>query len=210
MVTILTRQSASGFFIKQASLALILVLASVTGKAASAAEHRLVLDPDATKIRFFLGATLHTVEGSARLVEGKMQFDPSIGSLTGLVRVDARSATTGIGMRDSTMHGDVLESERFGEIVFRPERLLQSGGGSGKREVAVEGRLLIHGSEHRLRIPAEVVLEGSRMRVHARFIVPYAQWGMNDPSTFLLRVSKSVEVVVDGVGTLEPPVADSE
>ncbi len=41
--------------------------------------------------RFFLGATLHTVEGSVRLSEGEIHFDPDRRSATGDARVDARS-----------------------------------------------------------------------------------------------------------------------
>jgi polyisoprenoid-binding protein YceI len=168
-----------------------------------AADRTLLLDPNATKIRFVLEATLHNVEGSARLVEGKIRFDLERGSAGGIVRVDARSATTGIQMRDTTMHAEVLESERFPEVVFIPERLVEGRGEPSKRSLNVEGRIKIHGVEQSLTIPLETTVDQKRVRLQGRFVLPYVKWGMKDASTFLLRVGKTVEVHIDAVGMLD-------
>ena len=178
----------------------------LVGSFAHAADRVLLLDPNATKIRFVLEATLHNVEGTARLVEGKIQFDLERGSAAGIVRVDARSATTGIQMRDTTMHAEVLESERFPEVVFVPERLADGRGEPSKRGFNVEGRIKIHGVEQSLTIPLETTVEGKRVRLQGRFVLPYIQWGMKDVSTFLLRVGKTVEIYIDAVGILDPPL----
>ena len=170
---------------------------------AYAADRTLLLDPNATKIRFVLEATLHNVDGSARLVEGKIQFDLERGSAAGIVRVDARSATTGIQMRDTTMHAEVLESERFPEVVFIPERLVERRGEPSKRSLNVEGRIKIHGVEQSLTIPLETTVDEKRVRLQGRFVLPYVKWGMKDVSTFLLRVGKTVEVHIDAVGMLD-------
>ncbi|HWP56790.1 MAG TPA: YceI family protein [Candidatus Acidoferrales bacterium] len=161
------------------------------------------MEPEATKIRFVLQATLHEVAGSARLTEGKIRFDLERGSAAGVVRVDARSATTGIGMRDRRMHAQVLESERFPEIRFVAERVRGLGGGSPKRSGAVEGRISIHGVERPLALPIEAAVDEKRACLRSRFVIPYVEWGMKDVSTFMLWVGKTVEVRVDACGTVD-------
>lgn len=46
---------------------------------AIAGEHLLALDPGSTEIRFRLGATLHSVEGTARLVGDTIRCGPRRG-----------------------------------------------------------------------------------------------------------------------------------
>jgi polyisoprenoid-binding protein YceI len=170
------------------------------------AERTLTLDPAQTKIRFVLEATLHNVEGAARLVEGRIMFDPERGTAVGVVRVDARSASTGIGMRDSKMHADVLESERFPEIVFFPERLVAMEGDASRRRLSVEGRIRIRTAERAFAIPVEAEIHDRRVRIRGSFVIPYVRWGMTDVSTFLLRVGATVEVHIDAAGMLDLPL----
>ena len=51
---------------------------------------------------------------------GTLQLDPGAGTLTGEIVVDAKSGDTGSKMRDGKMHREVLESEQYPEITFRP------------------------------------------------------------------------------------------
>jgi len=192
-------------FVYSSALAVLLI-----SSAAAAAPRTLLLDAKTTQIRFFLEATLHTVEGRAPLVEGNIQFDLERGTANGAVRIDARSATTGNGIRDATMHANVLESQRFPEIAFLPERISEVRGNSRQRGATVHGRIKIHGGEHPFAIPVEADVDQSRIRIRARFVLPYVQWGMKDESTFLLRVGKTIAVDIDAVGTLDLPLLDAQ
>jgi polyisoprenoid-binding protein YceI len=166
---------------------------------------RLTLDPEATRITFTLGATLHTVEGTARLAEGMLIFDPESGNVSGEVVVDATSADTGNNGRDEDMHAKVLNSDRFPDIVLRPRRLEGDFDPAGSSQVRLTGEMEIHGSRHPVRLPAELTVEGRRLSAHLTFTIPYVEWGMTDPSKFILRVDKEVEVEVEAVGELESP-----
>ncbi len=172
-------------------------LAAAGAAALSAAERQVDLDPAASKIAFTLGATLHTVRGSARPESGWVAFDPATGRMDGEIVVDARSAETGNRKRDRDMHEKVLESEDHPRFVFRPQSFEGELAAAGASRVTVRGRLEIHGGEHPLAVPAEVTVEGSRVGVVATFEVPYVEWGMRDPSKLFLRVAKSVEVAVE-------------
>ncbi len=187
-----------------AAATLMAVAAAAVVAPLAADERRVVFDPGSSKISFTLGATLHKVEGSAGLESGRIVFDPATGRLEGEIVVDARSAETGNRKRDRDMHEKVLESAEHPRIVFRAEVLEGELAAAGASRVTVRGRLEIHGGEHPLEVPAEVAVDGDRLRLAATFAVPYVEWGMRDPSKFLLRVAKSVEVAVELEGALSP------
>ncbi len=183
-----------------------LLLALALAAPPARAETRLLqLDPGATRIGFTLKATLHTVEGTAKLLRGAIRFDPAGGSAAGEIVADARSTTTGVASRDARMHSDVLESERFPTIVLRPERLEVTRRDERSAEIELRGVMEIHGSSHPVVLPARLSASGDHVTIESRFVVPYVAWGMKDPSSFLLRVAPQVTVEVHTEGTLAPP-----
>lgn len=184
-----------------------LLLAAVLAGCAplGAAEGVLRLDAEATTIAFTLGATLHTVEGSFDLVRGEIRFDPATGEAGGSVVVDVTSGDTGKKGRDEDMHQKVLESSEYPRAVFTPESFDGEIAPDGTSSITLEGTLTLHGSEHPVTLPTEVSVDGDRVEATGGFRVPYVEWGMKDPSKFLLRVDKHVDVTVDVVGRLEAP-----
>ena len=165
------------------------------------------LDPQHTTINYTLGDALHTVHGTFRLKQGSLRLDrspgdPASGKLTGEIIVDARSGESGSGMRDHKMHREVLESDRYPEIAFRPDRVDGTVALHGKSSVRVHGIFTIHGSDHELTVPAEVEVFPDHWTATLHFAVPYANWGMKNPSTFFLRVSESVDIDLTTGGTV--------
>jgi polyisoprenoid-binding protein YceI len=183
-------------------LALILVLGGVVSPAL-AAEQVLRLDPDATMVTFSLGSTLHTVHGELVLEEGVIVFDDETGKASGRVIIDATSAKTGNQKRDKKMHNKVLDSGTFPEIVFSPKniegRLVVSGSGP----IILSGTVTLHGEKHPISIHAEVAWQSNQLTAIFEVPVPFVEWGLQDPSVFLLRTDKTVVVEVTARGTLE-------
>ncbi|MBI2214659.1 MAG: YceI family protein [Acidobacteria bacterium] len=169
---------------------------------ASAAERTLTLDPAASRVDFRLGATGHDVEGSFRVEGGSLTFDDATGAMSGEIRVDAKSARTGNGSRDKTMHGDVLESVRFPLFTFKAQKLEGHVADAGTSQVKLHGVLSIHGAEHAFVMPASVDVKDSKVSATSTFAIPFIEWGMHDPSLLFLRVKKSVAVTVTANGTL--------
>jgi polyisoprenoid-binding protein YceI len=164
----------------------------------------LRLDPGTTRVGFTLQATLHTVECTIPLKEGTITFDAAGGVASGRLVLDATGAKTGNASRDRTMQAKVLESARFPEIVFTAQRVEIRVDASGQGTVTLLGTLAIHGGEHPFTIEARVRREGERAFAEGDLTVPYVAWGMTDPSAFLLRVAKEVQVHFAAVGTLTP------
>lgn len=112
--------------------------------------------------------------------------------------MDARSAETGIAARDARMHSEVLESERYPEIVFEASRIELLEKSAGDARFILHGELSIHGSVHLIALRAHAVsVSGDAVRVTSEIELPYVEWGMKDVSTFLLRVAPNVTVSLD-------------
>ena len=172
---------------------------------AAAQDFAMQFDPQRTTINFTLGDVLHTVRGTFHLKQGSLRLDAPLGKLTGDIVVDATSGESGNGMRDRKMHREVLESERYPQVVFRPDRFEGVVSPQGKSSVRVHGLFTIHGSDHELMVPAEVEVSADHWTATMHFAVPYAKWGMKNPSTLFLRVNESVDIDVTAVGTFTRP-----
>jgi len=171
---------------------LILLLASVIWSAAQ--QRTLQLDPSKSSIDFTLDAVLHSVHGKFHAKPGALAFDPASGSISGEIRVDAKSGETGNGMRDRKMHKDVLESERYPEISFSPDRVEGAVASQGTSQVMVHGIFRIHGVDREITVPAEIEVSPDSWSAKVHFTIPYVKWGMKNPSTLFLRVSDAVEI----------------
>lgn len=179
-----------------------------TAVPAAAEPLTLTLDLEESVVRFTLGATLHTVRGSFRIESGELTFDPATGEVSGRVVMDATSGNTGNRKRDRDMHVKVLESEQYPDVVFLATRFEGVFQPAGESEVTLHGTVRIHGSEHEIAIPATVEVEttddgGRRLKATGTFVVPYVEWGMENPSKFLLRVDKTVEVTIQAEGRIK-------
>jgi len=159
----------------------------------------LAIDPAQTKVEFTLGSLLHTVHGNFQLKRGTLSFDPQSGKAHGELVVDAASGESGSPARDKRMHASILESAKYPEITFRPDRVDGKVAPDGKSQVQLHGVFAIHGVEHEILLPAAVDAAAGQYSVSATFEVPYVKWGMKNPSTLLLRVNDKVEIAIHTV-----------
>lgn len=167
----------------------------------------LKLDPAQSKLHWSLGSTLHTVHGTFALKRGAMRFDPSSGKASGEFAADATSGESGNESRDKKMHGEILESARYTEVIFRPDRIDGKVLAQGSSSLEVHGTFLLHGSEHELTVPVQAELTGNHWKGSSQFSVPYIQWGLKSPNTFLLKADPAVEIELEMSGTLKASAA---
>jgi polyisoprenoid-binding protein YceI len=185
------------------TLLVLLLLASLTVRARGQ-ELTLQFEPSTTSITFTLGDLVHTMHGSFNLKSGEVKYDPATGAVHGILVVDATSGQSRNRIRDRRMHREILESARYPEIIFRPDRIEGNIANPGTSTVQVHGIFSIHGADHEIVIPVKVQVFANHWIADAHFTVPYVQWGIKNPSTFLLRVSESVEVDVHATGVNLP------
>ena len=169
---------------------------------AFAAQLNLELDPAKTKIDWILAGNVHTVHGTFQLKQGHIFMDPVSGAIRGDLVVDAASGESGNSTRDKRMNKEILESQRFQEIRFTPKKVEGPVNVAGHSSMRVSGTFLIHGTAHELTIPMDVTFSGGGVTGTGKFSVPYVDWGMKDPSNFLFKVDKAVDVEITVVGKL--------
>jgi polyisoprenoid-binding protein YceI len=163
----------------------------------------LELDPAQCAVHWTLGTTLHTVHGTFALKKGSVQLDPATGKASGEILVSATSAESGNDSRDKKMHKDVLESGRYPEIVFRPDRFEGKLAQEGPCSLSVHGTFLLRGAEHEMTVSVQGELSGDRWTGRAKFGIPFLDWGLKNPSTFFLKVNHTVDIDLELKGKLQ-------
>ena len=170
------------------------------GGLSSAQQKKLELDPSQGRVEFTLGDVLHTVHGTFHFKRWTMQFDPATGAASGELVVDATSGDSGSKARDRKMHKEILESDKYPEFVFVPQRIRGNLSMEGSSQIQVDGLMNMHGGSHPLTMDIHVTITAGVATADATFIVPYVSWGLKNPSTFILRVNDKVEMAVHVAG----------
>jgi len=184
------------------SLLQLACIALLPAATASSLPQSLQLEPLSTKVEFTLPSLLHTVHGEFKLKRGSIQLDPATGKASGELVVDATSGESGSSGRDRRMHKDILQSDKFPEIVFRPDRVEGKVLPQGASQVQLHGIFSIHGADHEIFVPLEVQASEGQYTTIGHFSVPYVKWGMKNPSTLMLRVNDTVEIKIETVAKM--------
>lgn len=192
-----------------AAFVLIVILAAAApapaqqGTPARASEIVLTLDPAQSTVHWIVDSTLHTVHGTFALRSGTVHFDPETGKASGEIIVFAPSGESGSSARDKRMHKEILETEKYPSVIFRPTQIDGKVGPTGASDVKLRGVFSIHGADHDVIAQVHADLAGDHWKGTSKFEVPYVQWGIKDPSNFLLKVKPVVEVELEMTGEIK-------
>jgi polyisoprenoid-binding protein YceI len=198
------KRRRSSFRNRSPYIAVFLAVQSVAAAAHGQTQKVTVrFDPAATEIHWTLSGNTHTTHGTFRLKGGQVTFDPATGAAQGELLVELATGESGNSGRDSKMQTDVLESAKYPQAFFHPTSIRGNLKSGATQAVTAEGTFNIHGADHPLKLELQVKLVGSQATATTHFTVPYVAWGMRDPSSFVLRVGKEVDINVVAHGTVE-------
>ncbi len=170
----------------------------LTNTAAYAEQVHLQFERARTHVQYSVDSTLHTIHGTFDLKQGAIDYDLATGKASGELVIDATSGKSGSDGRDGRMHKAVLESGKFPEIKFVPDRVEgQVGAGGAESEVRLHGQFLLHGATHEITMTAKVRKADGVLKTTATFAVPYVQWGLKSPSNFLLKVEDKTQIHIE-------------
>ena len=163
---------------------------------------KLSLDINRSEVHFTLNDKLHSVNGTFRVQQGEVSFDTATGKANGSILVDALSGKSGNSFRDRRMLNDELRTPEFKTVAFAPTRFTGTFNPTGDSSLQVHGVFTLIGTPHEIDVPMLVQVNGQQIHAVGSFVIPYVQWGLKDPSTFMIKVEKEVHVDLDFSGTL--------
>jgi polyisoprenoid-binding protein YceI len=176
--------------VHSALVALPLILTS----GAFAQHQTFAVNPEASQVAFALAGSGHHVNGTFHVQSGSIDFDPTAHTIAGSVVVAAGTGDSGEKSRDKKMNSDVLDVPKYSEITFAPKSYEGTIAPTGDSSIQVTGVFTLHGTPHDLTVPMQIHIEAGALTAKTRFIVPYVKWGLKDPSVFILKVAKEVDI----------------
>jgi polyisoprenoid-binding protein YceI len=187
--------------LKRAALA---ILPLVFASSAFAQHQTLTVNPDTSQVSFFLGGADHGTHGVFHVQSGMVDFDRTMPSMSGSIVVSAASGDTGNKSRDHKMTTEVLDVAHFADVTFAPQSYQGTILASGDSSIQVTGVFTLHGTPHTITVPLQIHIDGATCTAKTHFTVPYVKWGLKDPSIFILKVAKEVDVDLTLTGRLNP------
>jgi polyisoprenoid-binding protein YceI len=167
------------------------------------AQHQtFTVNPNTSQVGFALAGTGHHVNGTFHVQSGSVNFDRNALTIAGEVIVAAGSGNSGEPSRDKKMNTDVLDVAHFAEVSFVPKSYQGTIASSGDSTIQVSGTFTLHGTPHDLTAPMQIHIDGTSLTAKTHFAVPYVQWGLKDPSIFILKVAKEVDIDLTLTGSV--------
>jgi polyisoprenoid-binding protein YceI len=158
------------------------------------------INPDSSTVAFTLDSGHDTTNGTFHVQKGTVNFDRGTTALSGLIVVSASTGITGNASRDKKMLNDVLQAGKFADVTFLPQTYTGTLAPAGDSTLRVTGVFTLHGTPHTITVPMEMHIDGNKLTAETAFKVPYVEWGLKDPSWFVLKVAKEVDVKLTLVG----------
>ena len=180
----------------------VLTLAAILSPAAFCQHQLFVANPDACEVKMTLKTTHELVNGTFHIQSGTIEFDRSDSKMSGLIVVAAGSGKTGNNSRDKKMNNDILKTGQYATVSFEPKSYAGTIAPSGDSPIHVTGIFTLLGAAHEITVPVLVHLSGASTTAKARFVVPYVQWGLKNPSFLIWKAENDVAIDLNLVGAI--------
>jgi polyisoprenoid-binding protein YceI len=120
----------------------------------------------------------------------------------GEIVADATSGQNGNELRDKKIRKEILETARFADVIFRPDRVDGKVPAEGLATVQIHGTFVLHVAGRELTVPVQAELAPSTKKGTAKFRIPYIDWGLKNPRNFFLKTDRSVDIDLELAGAV--------
>jgi hypothetical protein len=100
------------------------------------------------------------------------------------------------------MNKDILKVDQYTTVSFAPKTYTGTIAPRGDSTILVSGAFTLLGNPHDLTIPMQIHMDGSKATARARFVVPYVQWGLKNPSFLFWKAENDVAIDLNLVGQI--------
>ncbi|MGQ0569441.1 MAG: YceI family protein [Armatimonadota bacterium] len=155
------------------------------------------IEPGDSKIEFVMRDNRGGFTGSTDRVEGTAtvrRLDGDVYEAAVDARVDARTLTTGSGMRDGQMRRDFLQTDRFPFITFKGAATARERLSAGPIRAQLRGNLTIREATREVDMPIEVTALAEEFRAAGEVTIRLTEYGIPIPR-FLIFVAEDPVVV---------------
>jgi YceI-like domain len=180
----------------------VLAVAVMLAPAAFARHQTFAVNSDASEVKMTLNTTHEVVDGTFHIQSGSIEFDRSAPKMSGSVVVLADSGKTGNDSRDKKMNKDILKVDQFATVSFAPKAYSGTIADSGDSTIQVSGVFTLLGTGHDLTISMQIHIDGSKATARAKFVVPYVQWGLKNPSFLIWKAENDVAIDLSLIGQI--------
>jgi polyisoprenoid-binding protein YceI len=159
-------------------------------------------------------APLETIIGTTSQVLGFVEVDPAniVGSAKGRMEVDLASLKTGIGLRDTHMREQYLETDKFPKAIFEITRVIEAGQNKLEDqkpvELKLEGNFTVHGVTRQVMVPVTVTYikeseatrarhPGDLLHITATFDILLSEYNINRPQFVILKLDDKQNIEID-------------
>lgn len=183
---------------------------------------------DGTKrdiVTFTSKAPLETIVGRTGEVLGFITVDPGDigGSASGIIEVDLASLKTGIGMRDSHMREQYLETDEFPKTVFEITRVIDASQNRLEDqkpvELKLEGNFSVHGVTRQITLPVTVTYmkeseatrarhPGDLLHIVGAFDILLSEYNIKRPQFVILKLDDKQKINLDIFAATGLPAVD--
>ncbi len=177
----------------------------VAACSASSETYHASSTPATDTVHFQSSAKLEFVEGLTNNIVGSVDVNPdsSIGNTKGLFRVDLRTMTTGIDLRDEHMRTRHLETDKYPYAFFEISSIANSPAQlvpDSTYQLTAAGKFYIHGIWRSISVATAVRKTGNAgseaLSVRARFAIKLDEFGIPRPKALFLKLAETINVEV--------------
>lgn len=159
---------------------------------------RFGLDQAASRVEFFVSDNRGGFTGVAPDLSAQAEVREQGGTFAAdvTVRIDARSITTGSGLRDSQMRREFLHTDQFPDITFRGAVVPVESVTQVSFRADVTGHLTINGVTRETTFPVRVVALRDSYLVEGSTMVRMTEFGIPIPRFFIFVAEDPVKVTL--------------
>ncbi len=151
------------------------------------------------QVTFLSKAPLNEFEGKSSSLNGLVNLETNLLDFF----VDLNTLKTGIGLRDSHMRENYLETEKFpfaeftGKLVQQPTLIMGK-----KTPVKAIGKFKIHGIEREIEVPGFLTLaQNGRMELETSFSILLSDYEIPLPKLVFYELAQEQKVTINAILT---------